>query len=153
MHVSVVLLCLGLVVSVSVCHPQRGRPLNGDVQMRNNIKLLSMITVVHIKNYLTEFDVSLEMEFNPMNPPIEGPASIWVHLGGLEESLQDSRRGQVYEDLSSMRGWVHSLSQALGCPDLAKPGGEALKTVYQSLVEGQRYTEKISLNLDKLKIC
>lgn len=54
MHVSVVLLCLGLVVSVSVCHPQRGRPLNGGVQMRNNIKLLSMITVVHIKNYLTE---------------------------------------------------------------------------------------------------
>uniref|UniRef100_A0A8C8GKK2 Leptin n=1 Tax=Oncorhynchus tshawytscha TaxID=74940 RepID=A0A8C8GKK2_ONCTS len=140
MHVSVVLLYLGLVVSVSVCHPQRGRPLNGDVQMRNNIKLLAMITLVHIKNYLTEFNVPPEMEFNPMNPPIEGLASIWVHLG-------------VYEDLSSMRGWVHSLSQVLGCPDLAKPGGEALKTVYQSLVEGQRYMEKISLNLDKLKLC
>ncbi|CAB1346160.1 unnamed protein product [Coregonus sp. 'balchen'] len=121
--------------------------------MRNNIKMLAMITVVHIKTYLTEFNVPPEMDFNPMDPPIEGLASIWVHLGDLEESLQDSRCGQVYEDLSSMRGWVYSLSQALGCPALVKPGGEALKTVYQSLVEGQRYMEKISLNLDKLKIC
>lgn len=95
--------------------------------------------------------------------PIEGLTSIMDHLGYLQERLRvppAHQLRQVEEDVDTVLGYLRGMAVSQECT-LPKAGRTPLKSEmdfpitssYLSLMDLQRYLEKLCLNLDKLKSC
>uniref|UniRef100_A0A3P8X778 Uncharacterized protein n=1 Tax=Esox lucius TaxID=8010 RepID=A0A3P8X778_ESOLU len=155
MHLSVVLLCLALEVAGLVCLPLQGHNSRRVNESRAKIEMLIKTTLFHISQDLSQVPHKYCTSHTPLTQLccITGLATIWCSLGDLEEGLKGSVYQQVYEDVSGMRTWVQTLSQAKDCPPLNKKDEWASNTAKQSLVEGKKYMEALNLNRDKLKIC
>ncbi|KAL0963019.1 hypothetical protein UPYG_G00348540 [Umbra pygmaea] len=146
MRVCVVLAYLALRVAVSECNPIPDK-------QTSHIEKLVKTTMFHMNETLKQY-IATDMEFDvgPL-PPIQGLSSIWSYIGVLERSLTGRAHAQVTADVSSLRNHIKFLSEERQCPVLVESVGETLKTVEQSLVEGQKYMNTILQNPDKFMTC
>ena len=108
--------------------------------------------------------MSSEISFGTdKDTPIEGLTSIVVYLGSMQVRLRvppTHHLRQVEEDVDTLLGYLRGMAVGQSCT-LPKAGSTLLKSetdfpitsYYQSLLDLQRYLEKLCLNLDKLKSC
>ncbi|XP_076153375.1 leptin b [Alosa pseudoharengus] len=147
---------------VSACSSMAyARPtITGDM-----IKTMAKITIARIKKIKAEhFNMSPEISFGTFeDTPIEGLTSIVGHLSSLLARLRvppAHHLRQVEEDVDTLLGHLRGTAISQGCT-LPKAGSTLLKSEtdfpitsnYLSLLDLQRYLEKLCLNLDKLKPC
>ncbi|XP_062374656.1 leptin b [Sardina pilchardus] len=136
------------------------RPVTADM-----IKGLAKITIARIKKIKAEhFSMSPEISFGTYeDTPIEGLTSIVGHLGSLQVRLgvpPAHHLRQVEGDVDNLLSYLRRMAGNQGCT-LPKADGSLLKSethfpitsYYHSLLDLQRYLEKLCLNLDKLKPC
>ncbi|XP_012687378.2 leptin b [Clupea harengus] len=145
---------------VLVCSSMARPKITGDM-----IKTMAKTMIARLKKVKAEhFAMSSEISFGTdKDTPIEGLTSIVVYLGSMQVRLRvppTHHLRQVEEDVDTLLGYLRGMAVGQSCT-LPKAGSTLLKSetdfpitsYYQSLLDLQRYLEKLCLNLDKLKSC
>ncbi|XP_055047362.2 leptin b [Misgurnus anguillicaudatus] len=130
------------------------------------IRIKTLTTISRIKKIKDEhFQMSPEIDFHgpDIDTPIDGLTSVMVHLSYLQLRLQvpvAQYMRQVQVDLETLLGTLEGLAISQSCP-LPKPETPVHKadtdfpvtSNYLYLLELQRYLDKLSRNMEKLKQC
>ncbi|KAL2102153.1 hypothetical protein ACEWY4_001321 [Coilia grayii] len=153
------MLCYALVLMCSSMAYARPA-ITGDM-----VKNMAKTTISRIKKMKAEhFDMSPEISFSTYeDTPIEGLTSMVSHLSSLQIRLRVPHAhhlNQVEQDVDTLLGYLRGMAMSQDCT-LPQPASTLLKSEadfpitsnYLSLLDLQRYLEKLCLNLDKLKSC